>query len=99
MAVTTLEVRAPRVHDAERVLTRDALAFVERLQREFGPRRDELLASRAERWSALSAGGTLDFLPGTAKVRAGDWSVKPVPRDLEVRKVEITGPTDRKMVI
>jgi malate synthase len=99
MAVTTLEVRAPRVTDEERVLTRDALAFVERLHREFGARRDELLRRRQERWAALKAGGTLELLPETAKVRASDWSVKPVPRDLEVRKVEITGPTDRKMVI
>ncbi len=99
MAVSTLEVRGPRVSDAERVLTSEALAFVERLQREFGARRDELIAKRQERWAKLKAGGTLDFLPETAKVRSGDWSVKPVPRDLEVRKVEITGPTDRKMVI
>jgi malate synthase len=99
MAVSTIDVRGPRVSDAERVLTSDALAFVERLHREFGARRDELLAKRQERWKALRAGGTLDFLPETAKIRSGDWTVKPVPRDLEVRKVEITGPTDRKMVI
>jgi malate synthase len=99
MAVSTLEVRGPRVSDAERVLTRDALAFVERLHREFGDRRDALLRTRQERWAVLGAGGTLDFLPETAQVRSSDWSVKPVPRDLEVRKVEITGPTDRKMVI
>ena len=99
MAVSTLEVRGPRVSDAERVLTPDALAFVERLHREFGTTRDELLAKRRERWAKLKAGGTLDFLPETAKVRSSDWSVRPVPRDLEVRKVEITGPTDRKMVI
>ena len=99
MAVTTLEVRGPRVSDADRVLTPDALAFVERLHREFAARRDELLAKRQERWSGLKAGGTLDFLPETAKVRSGAWTVRPVPRDLEIRKVEITGPTDRKMVI
>ena len=99
MAVSTLEIRGPRVAEADRVLTRDALAFVERLQREFGGRRDELLAKRRERWEELRSEGTLDFLSGTAKVRSSDWTVAPVPKDLEVRKVEITGPTDRKMVI
>jgi malate synthase len=99
MAVSTIEVRGPRVSDADRVLTREALTFVERLHREFGGRRDELLAARQERWRALRGGSTLDFLPETAKVRSGDWRVAPVPGDLQVRKVEITGPTDRKMVI
>ncbi|MBU6422642.1 MAG: malate synthase A [Chloroflexota bacterium] len=99
MATTAIDVRGARVTDADRVLTEDALAFVERLQREFGTRRNELLAARQQRWKALKAGGTLDFLPETAKVRSSEWSVAPVPKDLEVRKVEITGPTDRKMVI
>jgi len=99
MAVSALEIRGPRVGDAERVLTRDALAFVEALQREFGPRRDALLRTRQERWAVLKRGGTLDLLPETANIRAADWKVAPVPKDLEVRKVEITGPTDRKMVI
>jgi malate synthase len=99
MAVSTLDVRGPRVTDADRILTKDALAFVERLQREFGGRRDQLLAARQEKWSALKAGGTLDFLPETAKTRSAEWKVASAPKDLEVRKVEITGPTDRKMVI
>jgi len=99
MAVSALEIRAPRISDADRVLTRDALDFVERLHREFGPRREQLLALRQTRWRELRSGGKLDFLPETAKVRSGDWKVAAVPRDLEVRKVEITGPTDRKMVI
>ncbi len=85
--------------DADRILTKDALAFVERLHREFGGRRDQLVAARHEKWKRLQAGGTLDLLPETAKIRAGEWKVAPVPKDLEVRKVEITGPTDRKMVI
>ncbi len=99
MALSTVDVRGTRVTDADRVLTKDALAFVERLQREFGARRDALLATRQERWKVLKAGGTLDFLPETAKIRSAEWTVAPVPKDLEVRKVEITGPTDRKMVI
>ncbi len=99
MATSIIDVRGARAMDADRVLTKDALAFVEGLQRGFGARRDALLASREERWKALKAGGTLDFLPETAKIRSSDWKVAPVPKDLEVRKVEITGPTDRKMVI
>ncbi|MBI2323611.1 MAG: malate synthase A [Chloroflexi bacterium] len=97
--MTAVEVRGPRVSDAERVLTRDALTFIEGLQREFGARRDALLATRQQRWAALRRGATLDLLPETATVRSSDWKVAPVPKDLEVRKVEITGPTDRKMVI
>lgn len=99
MAVTALEIKGPRVSDADRVLTPDALAFVEKLHREFGRRRDELLRRRAERWRELRDGGALQFLPDTASVREGEWRVAPVPGDLQVRKVEITGPTDRKMVI
>jgi malate synthase A len=76
----------------ETVLTRDALAFVADLARTFGPRVTELLARRAKRT-------TLDFLPETADVRAGDWTVAPLPVDLLERRVEITGPTERKMVI
>ncbi len=99
MAVRTIEIRGPRVADAERVLTKDALEFVEKLHREFGARRDELVAQRQQRWAELKAGGTLDFLTETAKIRAGDWKVASVPKDLGVRKVEITGPAERKMVI
>jgi malate synthase A len=76
----------------ETVLTRDALSFVADLVRTFGPRVAELLALRAKR-------GTLDFLTETAEVRARDWTVAPLPADLLDRRVEITGPTDRKMVI
>ncbi len=76
----------------ETVLTHDALAFVADLVRSFGPRVTELLARRAART-------TLDFLPETAAVRAGDWTVAPLPADLLDRRVEITGPTERKMVI
>ncbi len=83
----------------EAVLTPPALAFVAELQRGFGARRAELLAARAERRAALKAGGTLDFLPETREIRAGDWRVAPPPADLRDRRVEITGPVDRKMVI
>jgi malate synthase len=83
----------------ERVLTRDALDFVAGLVRSFGPRIRELLARRRERQALLDAGEPFDFLPETAGVRAADWVVAPQPADLADRRVEITGPTDRKMVI
>jgi malate synthase len=94
--VTVLGEATP---DAERVLTPEALAFVVRLHRQFNARREELLARRVERQHAIDGGATPDFLAETAEVRAGDWRVGPCPADLEERRVEITGPTDRKMVI
>ena len=81
------------------ILTPDALAFVARLHRAFEPRRQELLAKRQARQKAFDAGGLPDFLPETKSVRDGDWHVAPQPKDMLDRRVEITGPTDRKMVI
>ncbi|HEU4323682.1 MAG TPA: malate synthase A [Roseiflexaceae bacterium] len=82
------------------ILTPEALAFVATLCRAFEPRRQELLARRAERQAELDAGVLPDFLPETAAVRAGDWAAAPIPADLQDRRVEITGPSsDRKMVI
>ncbi|MDI6518052.1 malate synthase A [Streptomyces coelicoflavus] len=84
----------------EEVLTDAALAFVAELHRRFTPRRDELLARRAERRAEIARTSTLDFLPETAAVRADDsWKVAPAPAALTDRRVEITGPTDRKMTI
>ncbi|NUT54668.1 MAG: malate synthase A [Thermoleophilia bacterium] len=83
----------------EQVLTDDAVDFLTRLQREFGPRREQLLTARQERAERLRAGELPDFLPETARVREGDWRVEPVPAELQDRRVEITGPVDRKMVI
>jgi malate synthase len=94
-----VEVRAPQEGRATEILSDDALDFVARLQREFGPRRADLLQARAERQVRLDAGEQLDFLSETRAVRDGDWRVAPVPDDLQDRRVEITGPTDRKMVI
>jgi malate synthase len=84
---------------AREVLTPDALAFLADLHRRFDPRRRELLGARLARQSRLDAGATLDFLPETNGVRAGDWKVAPIPPDLQDRRVEITGPVDRKMII
>jgi len=84
---------------ANEILTDDALAFVAGLERCFGPRRVELLAAREERQRRLDAGELPDFLPETRSVRDAEWTIAPVPSDLSDRRVEITGPTDRKMVI
>lgn len=84
----------------DEVLTEAALTFVAELHRRFTPRRDELLAHRAERRAEIARTSSLDFLPETAAVRADDsWRVAPAPPALDDRRVEITGPTDRKMTI
>ena len=81
------------------ILSEQAVAFVAELHRRFAPRRNELLARRAERRAEVARTGRLDFLPETAEIRAGDWTVPPAPADLTDRRVEITGPTERKMTI
>ena len=81
------------------VLTDKAEAFLTGLARKFEPRRQELLARRRERQEHINAGGMPDFLPETAEVREADWSVAPIPSDLLDRRVEITGPVERKMII
>ncbi|HZX82632.1 MAG TPA: malate synthase A [Reyranella sp.] len=85
--------------DFEKVLTREAIAFVADLQRRFNRRREELLAARAERQSRLDAGEKPDFLADTVNIRESDWTVAPLPQDILDRRVEITGPVDRKMII
>src|SRR4249920_1204898 len=85
--------------DAADVLTPDAVAFLTELQRTFGPRREELLARRAERAARLRAGELPAFLPETTAVREDDWRIAPFPDEIADRRVEITGPVDRKMVI
>src|SRR6186997_2697466 len=94
-----MQILGPRTSDYARVLTPDALAFVEKLSRRFEPRRRELLAARAARQEEFDAGRLPDFLPETAKVREAGWKIADQPKDLLDRRVEITGPTDRKMVI
>lgn len=81
------------------ILTFEALAFVAKLQRTFGVRREECLQKRQVRQAALDRGEVLDFLTETKSIRDGDWVCAPIPPDLLDRRVEITGPTDRKMVI
>jgi malate synthase len=97
--VKGLEIRAPVRGRMEEVLTPEALEFVAGLEREFGSTRDELLRRRRERQAKLAEGGTLDFLESTREIREAEWSVAPPTADLRDRRVEITGPTQRKMVI
>ena len=94
-----LEVLGPVSPAHAEILTPEALAFVETLVREFSPARDALLRARVERQRALDAGQMPDFLPETEHVRQAVWQIAPIPADLQDRRVEITGPVDRKMVI
>ena len=94
-----VELMRPAPSGAEDVLSMDALDFVAGLERRFGDRRRAILDRRAERRSRLVAGEPLGFLPETAEIRSGSWTIGPVPDDLTDRRVEITGPVDRKMMI
>ncbi|HUZ35066.1 MAG TPA: malate synthase A [Streptosporangiaceae bacterium] len=95
-----VEITGPPADRYDEILTPDALRLIAALQRELGGRRAELLAARAARQEELSAGGTLDFLPGTRQVRDDPgWRVAPPAPGLVDRRVEITGPTERKMTI
>ncbi len=83
----------------EQILSFEALVFVAGLQRNFNPRRLELLQNRTERQKEIDAGALPDFLPETEHIRSSGWTVASVPQDLQDRRVEITGPVDRKMII
>ena len=93
------EILGPVEGRVAEILTPGALAFVAELQRRFGAERERLLAARVERQARLDAGELPDFLEETREVREADWRVAPTPADLQDRRVEITGPVDRKMVI
>ena len=94
-----LNIRGSLEGRGDAVLTGDALEFLAELHRRFEPRRRELLARRRARQASFDRGELPGFLPETAKVRNGDWRVAEPPLDLRDRRVEITGPTDRKMII
>jgi malate synthase A len=94
-----VSIRGPLRPGYDAVCTPDALAFVADLARTFGNRLEELLVRRRERQAQLDAGEPFDFLSETAELRRGSWTVAPLPQDILDRRVEITGPTDRKMVI
>lgn len=94
-----IQILPPLSDEYSRILTPEALSFVARLHRTFNPRRKELLQKRAERQAALDSGVMPTFLPETETIRQSEWKVAPTPPDLEDRRVEITGPVERKMMI
>jgi malate synthase len=99
IVTTDIDVRAEVRPEWDEILSDDALGFVAALHKEFNPRRLELLAAREARKARLDAGELPDFLPETRDIRESDWTVAPIPHDLRDRRVEITGPVDRKMII
>ncbi len=94
-----IQIRVPVAERHGEILTPEAVAFAAGLQRAFNGRRKELLAARAERQLRLDRGERPDFLQETRQIRESEWTVAPLPADLLDRRVEITGPVDRKMVI
>src|SRR5208337_4617640 len=102
-AMTSLQTDAPESQTSTQpetsVLTPEARAFLLKLAARFEPRRQELLARRRTVQQEIDHGKFPDFLPETAGIRQGDWKVAPIPKDLLDRRVEITGPVDRKMII
>lgn len=94
-----VQINAPILPGFETILTVPALELVAKLHRAFEARRHELLGARAERAKKLDAGEKLDFLAETKHIRDGNWKIAPIPKPLQLRRVEITGPVDAKMVI
>ncbi len=94
-----IEIRGPITPEFAEILTPEAMAFVATLVRAFTGRRAELLQKRIQRQAEIDAGKMPDFLPETEHVREGSWTIDPIPRDLQDRRVEITGPAERKMII
>ncbi|MES2638005.1 MAG: malate synthase A [Myxococcota bacterium] len=93
------DVRGPPTPSSSLVLTPESLAFVGELARRYTPRVQELLAKRRERQAEFDSGRLPDYLPETVGIRTSEWTVAPIPPELQDRRVEITGPVDRKMVI
>ena len=94
-----IEITGPLLPQFDAILTEDALHFVADLQRRFNDRRIALLADRQKRQQQIDNGQLPDFLPETEEIRSGAWRIAGVPADLQDRRVEITGPVDRKMII
>lgn len=94
-----IEVRGAMKPGYEKVLTQELLQFIEQLERHFGDRRKQLLQNRETRQKEIDNGKLPCFLSETKHIRMGDWTIAPLPNDLQDRRVEITGPVDRKMVI
>src|SRR5213592_3279160 len=94
-----IEIRGPITAEFAEILTPEAMAFVATLVRTFSGRREELLQRRVQRQAEIDAGKMPDFPPETERIRQGSWTVAPIPDDLQDRRVEITGPAERKMTI
>jgi len=97
--VSGVRIDGPRHPGQDQVLTPEAVEFLADLHRRFNSRRLELLAARAERQKRTDAGERPDFLPETRHIRESEWTVAPIPADLQDRRIEITGPAERKMII
>lgn len=97
--LTGIQVLGPMTPGTSEILTPEALVFIAELERRFGEERVRLLDVRAQRQARIDAGEKPDFLPETQSVRNGRWTIDPLPADLVDRRVEITGPVERKMVI
>ena len=94
-----LKILGKKTPSFDEILTNDALLFVEAIENKFGERRRELLKKREKRQIEIDSGVLPDFLPETKNIRSSEWKVAPAPDDLVDRRVEITGPVDRKMII
>lgn len=94
-----IQVMAQVPKEFRRIITSEALEFIGKLAREFEPRRRELLQNRQKAQALVDSGQLPDFLPETESIRQSEWKIAPVPDDLRNRRVEITGPVDRKMII
>src|SRR5258707_15051098 len=93
----SIEITEPVTPEFAEILTPDAIQFVATLVRTFADRREELLQRRAQRQAELNAGKLPDFLPETEHIRNSEWTVASIPGDLLDRRVELTGPVERKM--
>jgi len=98
-SIPGLQISAPSHPQQDHILTPEAMEFLASLHRSFNARRLELLSMRAERQKRIDAGEKPDFLPQTRSIRESEWTVAPIPADIRDRRVEITGPVDRKMII
>jgi malate synthase len=99
MSTSSVDLRFPATQEVAEILTPQAIELIASLHRTFEARRQELLARRVARQKEIDSGKLPDFLPETKHIRDAEWVVKPIPQDLRNRRVEITGPVDRKMVI
>jgi malate synthase len=94
-----IQINAPLTDAQQSILSDEAMRFLGKLAHAFEPRRRQLLAARRTRQQEIDGGAMPEFLPSTAHIRQSDWQVAPIPADLLDRRVEITGPVERKMII